>query len=114
MVDEGDQLLDAGGPVYRGIEHAILHLLYSRFWTKVMRNLGLVKYDEPFANLLTRDGLNHITPPLRQGGIEYFAPDEVATIATQPESAGRKSSLPMVNRWISRAWAPCRNPNATA
>ena len=31
-----------------GIEHAILHLLYSRFWTKVMRDLGLVKYDEPF------------------------------------------------------------------
>ncbi|MDP2811476.1 MAG: class I tRNA ligase family protein [Rhodocyclaceae bacterium] len=37
-----------------GIEHAILHLLYSRFWTKVMRDLGLVKYDEPFANLLTQ------------------------------------------------------------
>jgi hypothetical protein len=37
-----------------GIEHAILHLLYSRFWTKVMRDLGLVKFDEPFANLLTQ------------------------------------------------------------
>jgi leucyl-tRNA synthetase len=37
-----------------GIEHAILHLLYSRFWTKVMRGLGLVDYDEPFANLLTQ------------------------------------------------------------
>jgi len=37
-----------------GIEHAILHLLYSRFWTKVMRDLGLVKLDEPFANLLTQ------------------------------------------------------------
>ena len=32
-----------------GIEHAILHLLYSRFWTRVMRDLGLVKLDEPFA-----------------------------------------------------------------
>ena len=31
-----------------GIEHAILHLLYARFWTKVMRDLGLVKVDEPF------------------------------------------------------------------
>ena len=31
-----------------GIEHAILHLLYARFWTKVMRDLGLVKFDEPF------------------------------------------------------------------
>ena len=37
-----------------GIEHAILHLLYSRFFTKVLRDLGLVKFDEPFSNLLTQ------------------------------------------------------------
>jgi leucyl-tRNA synthetase len=37
-----------------GIEHAILHLLYARFWTKVMRDLGLVKIDEPFSKLLTQ------------------------------------------------------------
>ena len=37
-----------------GIEHAILHLLYARFWTKVMRDLGLIKFDEPFKNLLTQ------------------------------------------------------------
>ena len=37
-----------------GIEHAVLHLLYARFWTKVMRDLGLVKFDEPFSNLLTQ------------------------------------------------------------
>jgi leucyl-tRNA synthetase len=37
-----------------GIEHAILHLLYARFWTKVMRDLDLVKIDEPFVNLLTQ------------------------------------------------------------
>ncbi|MCC6535370.1 MAG: leucine--tRNA ligase [Burkholderiales bacterium] len=37
-----------------GIEHAILHLLYSRFWTKVMRDLGLVGFGEPFTNLLTQ------------------------------------------------------------
>ena len=35
-----------------GIEHAILHLLYSRFWTKVCRDLGLCDIDEPFTNLL--------------------------------------------------------------
>ena len=37
-----------------GIEHAILHLLYSRFFTKVLRDLGLVSTDEPFKNLLTQ------------------------------------------------------------
>jgi leucyl-tRNA synthetase len=37
-----------------GIEHAVLHLLYSRFYTKVLRDLGLVKIDEPFVNLLTQ------------------------------------------------------------
>ena len=37
-----------------GIEHAILHLLYARFWTKVMRDMGLVKVDEPFTRLLTQ------------------------------------------------------------
>ncbi len=37
-----------------GIEHAILHLLYARFFHKAMRDLGLVKSDEPFANLLTQ------------------------------------------------------------
>ena len=37
-----------------GIEHAILHLLYARFFTKLMRDLGLLKSDEPFTNLLTQ------------------------------------------------------------
>jgi leucyl-tRNA synthetase len=42
-----------------GIEHAILHLLYARFWTKVMRDLGLVKFDEPFRRLFTQGMLLH-------------------------------------------------------
>ena len=37
-----------------GIEHAVLHLLYSRFWTRVMRDLGLVSFDEPFKRLFTQ------------------------------------------------------------
>jgi len=37
-----------------GVEHAILHLLYSRFYVKVLRDLGLLKFDEPFTNLLTQ------------------------------------------------------------
>ncbi|MBK6971605.1 MAG: leucine--tRNA ligase [Sterolibacteriaceae bacterium] len=62
-----------------GIEHAILHLLYSRFWSKVMRDLGLVHYDEPFSHLLTQGMvLNHVFSRRgEKGGIDYFAPDEI-------------------------------------
>jgi leucyl-tRNA synthetase len=62
-----------------GIEHAILHLLYARFWTKVMRDLGLVRIDEPFTKLLTQGMvLNHIySRKGEKGGIEYFWPHEV-------------------------------------
>ncbi len=62
-----------------GIEHAILHLLYARFWTKVMRDLDLVKVDEPFTKLLTQGMvLNHIySRKGDKGGIEYFWPADV-------------------------------------
>jgi leucyl-tRNA synthetase len=62
-----------------GIEHAILHLLYARFWSKVMRDLGLVSFDEPFARLLTQGMvLNHIFQRKgEKGGITYYAPEEV-------------------------------------
>jgi leucyl-tRNA synthetase len=62
-----------------GIEHAILHLLYSRFWSKVMRDLGLVSFDEPFANLLTQGMvLNEIFFSKEDTGrIHYYNPSEV-------------------------------------
>ena len=62
-----------------GIEHAILHLLYARFWTKVMRDLGLVKFDEPFSQLLTQGMvLNHIySRRTAKGAKEYFWPKDV-------------------------------------
>ena len=62
-----------------GIEHAILHLLYSRFWTKVMRDLGLVKMEEPFSRLLTQGMvLNEIffRKPA-SGRITYYNPIDV-------------------------------------
>jgi leucyl-tRNA synthetase len=65
-----------------GIEHAILHLLYARFWTKVMRDLGLVKIDEPFTKLLTQGMvLNDIySRKGAKGGVEYFWPADVDDI----------------------------------
>ncbi len=62
-----------------GIEHAVLHLLYARFWTKAMRDLGLVKFDEPFLRM-TNHGmlLNHIFyTPGEHGAKNYIPPTEV-------------------------------------
>jgi leucyl-tRNA synthetase len=62
-----------------GIEHAILHLLYSRFWSKIMRDLGLLSLDEPFVNLLTQGMvLNEIFYRKSDNGrLIYFNPSEV-------------------------------------
>jgi leucyl-tRNA synthetase len=60
-----------------GIEHAILHLIYSRFWTKVMRDLGLVSVDEPIQNLF------HLGMVLKEGAVmskskgNIVDPDEI-------------------------------------
>ena len=72
-----------------GIEHAILHLLYSRFWSKVMRDLGLVLFDEPFANLLTQGMvLNEIMfRKTESGRIVYFNP---ADVDIQTDEQGRR------------------------
>ena len=62
-----------------GIEHAILHLLYSRFWTRVMRDLGLTTVEEPFTNLLTQGMvLNEIffRKPA-SGRVVYYNPADV-------------------------------------
>jgi len=54
MVADGTQYWMPMDQYIGGIEHAILHLLYARFWTKVMRDLKLISFDEPFKNLLTQ------------------------------------------------------------
>ena len=75
-----------------GIEHAILHLLYSRFWTKVMRNLGLVEFDEPFSDLLTQGMvLNEIFFRKEKAGrITYFNP---ADVDIQTDDQGKRSNV---------------------
>jgi leucyl-tRNA synthetase len=78
-----------------GIEHAILHLLYARFWTKVMRDLGLVKVDEPFTKLLTQGMvLNHIySRRTDKGGRDYFWPKDVEHVF---DAAGKLTGARLV------------------
>jgi leucyl-tRNA synthetase len=71
-----------------GIEHAILHLLYARFWSKVMRDLDLVSFDEPFSHLLTQGMvLNHVFLRTDEKGKRtFFAPEELDIVH---DEAGR-------------------------
>ncbi len=79
MVADGAQYWAPMDQYIGGIEHAILHLLYARFWIKVMRDMGLVKVDEPFSKLLTQGMvLNHIySRRTAKGGKDYFWPHDV-------------------------------------
>jgi leucyl-tRNA synthetase len=95
-----------------GIEHAILHLLYSRFWTKVMRDFGMLAFSEPFTRLLTQgmvlndifsyqpaDGRKRYVDPAEvdtrrgAGGAEVheIATAEFGTIAVTHEGLGKMS-----------------------
>ncbi|WP_010629042.1 leucine--tRNA ligase [Halomonas sp. KM-1] len=78
-----------------GIEHAILHLLYARFFTKLMRDLGLVKVDEPFQRLLTQgmviaETFYRTTP---NGGKEWFNP---ADVEVKRDDKGRPVSAVLI------------------
>jgi leucyl-tRNA synthetase len=63
-----------------GIEHAILHLLYARFWTRALAHIGLIEVKEPFASLFTQGMVTHETYARidpGNGQPVYFSPDEV-------------------------------------
>jgi leucyl-tRNA synthetase len=65
-----------------GIEHAILHLLYSRFFTKVLRDRGILNFDEPFQRLLTQgmvQGLTYLNP--NKGGKDKWIPSNLVNSA---------------------------------
>jgi len=77
-----------------GIEHAILHLLYSRFWTRFLEEIGEVGFTEPFANLFTLGMvLNEVYFRKPESGrIEYFNPLDV-TVTTDPTTQRRAAVL---------------------
>ena len=79
-----------------GIEHAILHLLYSRFWTKVMRDLQISEIDEPFSNLLTQGMvLNEIFYKTEESGrITYYNPQDVELLL---DDNGKRSGQRLIN-----------------
>ena len=88
-----------------GDDHAVMHLIYARFWTKVMRDLGIVKFDEPFLRLLTQGMVVGETFfDDSTGKRKYFPPDQVTverdakgkiTSATVGEDADKDVRVPL-------------------
>lgn len=121
MLDERSQYWTPVDQYIGGIEHAILHLLYSRFFHKVIRDFGLVKSDEPFTNLLTqgmvlKDGSkmskskgNTVDP---QTLIESYGADTVRLFimfAAPPEQSLEWSDTGVEGafRYLKRLWRTC-------
>ncbi|MBK1711928.1 leucine--tRNA ligase [Rubrivivax gelatinosus] len=84
--DSDDAMVDARNEYWMpmdqyigGIEHAVLHLLYARFWTKAMRDIGLVSFDEPFTKLFTQGMLlnESFYREEESGKKRWFYPSEV-------------------------------------
>jgi leucyl-tRNA synthetase len=79
MVDERNAYWNPMDQYIGGIEHAVLHLLYARFWTKAMRDLGLVEHGEPFTKLFTQGMLlnESFYREDTDGKRRWFYPNEV-------------------------------------
>lgn len=84
-----------------GIEHAILHLLYSRFFTKVLRDRGLLNFDEPFQRLLTQGMVQGKTYKNARTG-KYVVPMNIADL-TNPIDPETGESLEVVYEKMSKS-----------
>ena len=68
------------GQYIGGVEHAILHLLYARFWTRALKHIGRIDVAEPFTGLFTQGMVTHetyYTEDAESGRVTWFAPDEI-------------------------------------
>ena len=112
-----------------GVEHAILHLIYSRFWTKFMRDMGLVRNDEPTERLFTQGMIIKDGAKMSKSLGNVVAPDEMVErygadsarmytlFATSPESEldWQDSGIEGVQRFLSRVYRyVSRNADAIA
>jgi leucyl-tRNA synthetase len=106
-VDERTQYWSPVDQYIGGIEHAILHLLYSRFWTRVMRDLGLVQLSEPFMNLLTQGMvLNDIySRTSADGRVTYFNP---ADVDVQLDAKGSRAGAKLLSDGRPVEWEGMR------
>ncbi|MFS8886399.1 leucine--tRNA ligase [Synechococcus sp. H70.2] len=87
-----------------GIEHAILHLLYSRFFTKVLRDLGLVNFDEPFSRLLTQgmvQGRTYYNP--NKSGKDRWIPTALVKDPNDPRDPETGEPLQVIYAAMSKS-----------
>ena len=122
--DEGmfnREALDVWGPVDQytgGVEHAVMHLLYARFFTKAMRDLGLLDFDEPFIRLYNQGHILSEGEKMSKSRGNVVAPDEYVgkygadavrcyLMFIGPWDRGgswQDTGINGVSRWLNRVW----------